>query len=530
MRLFVSILITLVLFGCARRGRPEGGPKDFEKPIMVRAEPEFLSLRFDDDEIRIYFDEYIKLQNVTSQLIVSPPLKYSPVITPQGTPSKRITIKLLDTLLPNTTYTFNFGQSVEDNTERNVLDNFKYVFSTGDYIDSLKIGGRIGDAFSIEMIEGPTVMLYPVDEDYNDSIIFKEKPTYVGSTVDSLNWGITNIKAGTYRLIALNDRSKNYLYNPTEDKIAFHPDFIEIPGDTIYNLRLFKEIRAFELDGRPKEVNRGHLIFGFRGDASKARIELLSERPESYKSFYFKDREKDTLHYYFDGFDKDSISMLVLSGETRDTVSIGLGDEEIDSMKVGFSHYGVLHPRDTFKILSNVPIMQIDSSRLSLVDKDSLKVPFRYELSEERGRVFLYFDKEFQEEYQLRLLPGSVTDILGLSNDSLKVKFKTGRISDYCSIFLTLDNIDRYPTLVELINDRGMIVASRRAEGPGELEFRNLEPSRFKVRVIYDDNENGKWDTGNFLESRQPEEVYYFKNVIEAKANWEVVERLTLQP
>ena len=92
---------------------------------------------------------------------MSPPLKYPPVITPQGSPSKRITIKLSDTLQENTTYTFNFGQSIEDNTERNVLDNFKYIFSTGDYIDSLHIGGRINDAFNLEMEEGPTVMLFP---------------------------------------------------------------------------------------------------------------------------------------------------------------------------------------------------------------------------------------------------------------------------------------------------------------------------------------------------------------------------------
>ena len=126
--------------------------------------------------------------------------------------------------------------------------------------------------------------------------------------------------------------------------------------------------------------------------------------------------------------------------------------------------------------------------------------------------------------------PGGIKDIFGISNDSMRVKFKTGRPSDYCSVFLSLQNVKRYPVIVDLINDRGMIVGKAYASGPQELEFRNLEPARFKVRLIYDDNENGKWDTGNFLELLQPEEVYYFKNVIEAKANWEVVERLILEP
>lgn len=530
MRLVLSLLSILILFGCARRGRPEGGPKDFDKPIMVRAEPEFLSLQFDDDEIRIYFDEFVKLQNVTSQLIVSPPLKYPPVITPQGTPSKRIIIKLNDTLLENTTYTFNFGQSVEDNTERNVLDNFKYIFSTGDYIDSLRIGGRISDSFDLEMTKGPTVMLFPVDSSYTDSIVFKEKPTYVGSTVDSLSWSITNVKAGQYRLIALNDRSKNYVYNPAEDKIAFYQGIVELPGDTIYDLRLFKEQLPFKLEGRPKEVSRGHLIFGFEGEASDTEIEVLSDTPDGFRSFYFRDREKDTIHYYMSGFEQDSIRMIVGSEQARDTVKINLDDEEIDSMKIGFSHYGVLNPRDTLKILSNVPIMDLDSTKFHFFDSDTVDVAYRYAFSPERERVFVFFDKEFQKDYQIDILPGGLKDIFGISNDSLKVKFKTGRASDYCSVFLTLDNLDRYPVIVDLINDRGMLVAKAVATEPREFEFRNLEPSRFKVRIIYDDNNNGLWDTGNFLESLQPEEVYYFKNVIEAKANWEVVERLSIQP
>ena len=230
------------------------------------------------------------------------------------------------------------------------------------------------------------------------------------------------------------------------------------------------------------------------------------------------------------GFKKDSIRMLVVNGERKDTVRITLDEEEIDSMKIGFSHFGVIHPRDTLKILSNVPVMEIDSSKFRFLDKDSVRVPFDYGLAPERGRVFIHFEKKFGEEYQMEIDPGGLTDIMGMSNDSIRVKFKTGRRSDYCSIFLTLQNIKRYPIIVDLINDRGMVVAKAFASESREFEFRNQEPARFKVRLIYDDNENQKWDTGNFLELLQPEEVYYFKNVIDAKANWEVVEQLILEP
>ncbi|MGA9269022.1 MAG: hypothetical protein WBV45_00265, partial [Lutimonas sp.] len=209
---------------------------------------------------------------------------------------------------------------------------------------------------------------------------------------------------------------------------------------------------------------------------------------------------------------------------------ITLDEEEIDSMKIGFSNYGLLNPRDTLKILSNVPVMEIDSSKFRFIDKDSVRVPFEYEFAEERGRIFIYFDQKFTEEYRMDIDPGGLTDIFGISNDSIRVKFKTGRRSDYCSVFLSLMNVKRFPIIVDLINDRGMIVGKAYASEPREFEFRNLEPARFKVRLIYDDNQNQKWDTGNFLELRQPEEVYYFKNVIDAKANWEVVEQLILDP
>ena len=128
LRWFLLVCSLALLVSCARRGRPEGGPKDFDKPIMVKADPDFMSLHFEEDEIKIYFDEYIKLKDVNSELIVSPPLKYPVEISPLGSPSKKITIKLRDTLQEDATYTFNFAQSVVDNTEGNILENFKYIF------------------------------------------------------------------------------------------------------------------------------------------------------------------------------------------------------------------------------------------------------------------------------------------------------------------------------------------------------------------------------------------------------------------
>ncbi len=526
------ILIFLSLFllmSCARRGRPEGGPKDFDKPIMVKADPAFESLHFNEDEIKIYFDEFIKLQNINTQLIISPPLKNIPVITPLGTPSKRITIKLTDTLQENTTYTFNFGQSVIDNTEKNVLENFKYVFSTGDYIDSLKVSGTIKDAFQLELNEGPSLFLYQINEKFNDSIIFNEKPMYVGSLIDSVNWEITNIKAGKYLLIALNDASKNYKYNPKEDQIAFASNYVTVPSDTIYNLSLFKEILEFDVPIKPVEVNKGHIMFGYQGDGRDFEVKTMSDISSTYKSISIFDKDTDTLHYWFKNYEKDSLIFSLSNKVVFDTARVVLRSEEIDSLTLSSITRGTLDLRDTFKIKSNVPISIIDTSKISFMDKDSLKMDYQHILSLHKNIITVNFEKDYQNTYEMLMLPGAVIDFFGIINDSLKIRFNTKKPTDYTSIFLNLRNIRKYPIIIELIDSRGDVRAKSYATSEKEHEFLNLPPSKYMVRITYDTNKNGKWDTGNFLSRRQPEIVYYFENIINAKANWQVEETFRME-
>jgi uncharacterized protein (DUF2141 family) len=525
--LFFSSL--LLLTSCARRGRPEGGPKDFDKPVMVKADPAFESLHFDTDEIKIYFDEFIKLQNVNSQLIISPPLKNIPVITPLGTPSKRITIKLTDTLQENTTYTFNFGQSVVDNTERNVLENFKYVFSTGDYIDSLEISGTIKDAFQLEMKESPSFFLYQVNENFNDSIIFNEKPMYVGSLIDSVNWEITNIKAGKYLLIALNDSNKNYKFNPKEDQIAFSSNYVTVPSDTIYNLSLFKEILEFDVPIKPVEVNKGHIMFGYQGDGRNFKVKTMSDTSSTYKSISIFDKDSDTLHYWFKNYEKDSLIFSLSNKVVFDTARVVLRSDAVDSLRLSSITRGTLDLRDTFKIKSNVPLSIIDTSKISFIDKDSLKTNYRYVISKHKDVLTFNFEKDYQNRYDILLLPGAVIDFFGIINDSLKIRFNTKKPTDYSSIFLNLRNIREYPIIIELIDSRGNVRAKTYATSEKEHQFINLPPSKYMVRITYDTNKNGKWDTGNFLTRRQPEVVYYFKNVINAKANWQVEETFRME-
>ena len=243
LQLRTAFVLLLLITQCAKKGTPTGGPKDETPPVLIRAVPPNYTTNFNSKEIRIYFDEYIKLKDLNKNLIVSPPMEPAAIITPMGSASKYIDIEIMDTLLPNTTYVFNFGESVVDNNEGNPFSYFKYVFSTGDYIDSLTVTGVIRDALKYEPDNYVTVMLYEADSTYTDSLIYNEVPRYVTNTLDSsVVFELSNIKAGRYKLAALKDENNNYTFQPDKDKIAFYNGFIDVPTDSVYVLRLFKRI------------------------------------------------------------------------------------------------------------------------------------------------------------------------------------------------------------------------------------------------------------------------------------------------
>jgi len=523
----VLVLIMITLSDCARRGRPDGGPKDEDAPVLVNAKPMHLSTNFKAKEIKIYFDEYVKLKDLQKQLIISPPLKFQPIIKPLGTPSKYISIKILDTLKENTTYTFNFGQSVIDNTESNILNNFKYVFSTGDVIDSLKISGVIRDSFEKEADKNVTVMLYEINEAFSDSIIYKEKPLYVASTLDSVAWEITNIKAGKYLLIALSDKSKNYKFNPKEDKIGYLKEFVNIPTDTIYIINLFKEELPFKLT-RQFEASTGHIFFGYEGVADSLKVESINGS-ENFLSISNFEKDKDSLNFWYKNNLKDSIVFKATNNDFVDTVVVKLRTKIIDSLQLSSATKGTLHLRDEFKLLSNIPIQSIDNSKINFMDKDSTQIIHNFKISDNKMEMVLSFPKEFSKRYSLELLPSAITDFFGNVNDSLKFNLITKKTSDYGSMFLTIQNIKTYPVIFQLITEKGELVEEVYAEEEQVYNFLNLVPAKYLVRIIYDENKNGKWDTGSFLLKKRPEEVLYLDYLFNVRANWELTETFILE-
>jgi|TARA_B110000971_G_scaffold198657_1_gene215431 uncharacterized protein (DUF2141 family) len=520
--LFLIVLV-LSFSQCAKKGRPDGGPKDEDAPLFVTANPPYETINFDKNEINIYFNEYIKLKDLSKQLIISPPLnpENPPLISPQGSPSKYINIQILDTLLENSTYIFDFGNSVQDNNESNTLERFKYVFSTGAYIDSLTLSGSVKNSFKSESVENIKLLLYRLDSAYTDSAVYNRKPDYVTSTLDSSNYEFSNLRKGNYLLVALNDARSDYVFNPKTDEIGFLKDTISLPRDSIIKteLSIFKEELPY-IFRRGKEIRKGQLIFGYQGKPSNLKIENLSAVPDNFQTIIFPEKDKDTLNLWHSPIEKDSLIFKISNNNIIDTITVALRKKQLDSLTVTKITGGVLNIKDTLFFSTNNPIIKIDTSKINFVHTDSIYITYKAFISKKESSVGFLFEKKFKTSYKLNLYPDALVDIFETSNDTVTSQFRTRSIEDYGEISLSIQNPKKVPVIIQLTDINDVTVAQETSSENKTISFNYLIPKKYKIRIIYDTNNNGKWDTGNYLEKKQPEPVQYFPEVQEIRPNW----------
>ncbi|MBU3010223.1 Ig-like domain-containing protein [Polaribacter vadi] len=526
-------LILIIATSCARTGRPEGGPKDEDAPLFVTANPPYESINFNKKEIKIEFDEFVVLKNLNDQLVVSPPMKNPPLITPQGTASREIKIEILDTLKQNTTYIFNFGNAVEDNNEGNKLENFKYVFSTGSYIDSLTTSGSIKDSKLKETPKSVNVLLYRIDTAFNDSIVYKKKPNYITNTLDTTNFKFTNLRKGKYLMVALKEEINDYIFNPVTDKIGFYTDTLQLPKDSIITkpIILFQEDLPYEFK-RGKEVTKGKIEFGFVGDAKDMKVNLLSKVPDTFKSVSKFRIDKDTLNYWFTPIDVDSLNFTISNNEFLDTLTVKLRKKKLDSLEITTTVRNTLHFRDTFFISSNNPIVKIDTTKISLFDKDTIAVNYKVLASKKENKIAFLFDKKPEDKYNFKALPEAFNDVFGIKNDTLNYNFSTKEIEDYGRITLNVNNVNNKNIIIEILSGskQEQLVERKFITTSTKVVFDLLEPSKYTIRAIVDTNKNNKWDTGNYLNKQLAEEIIYHKEINNAdlRANFFLVENFTI--
>ncbi|MGV3461507.1 MAG: Ig-like domain-containing protein [Flavobacterium sp.] len=531
--LIYIVLVALAVTGCAKRGSITGGPKDTIPPFIIRSSPENMSTGFTGNQIRIDFNEYIKIKDVNKQLIISPPMNTAPDIVPTGSASKFITIKIKDTLQPNTTYSFNFGQSITDNNEGNPYSQFKFVFSTGTYIDSLTLNGRLRDAYNKETDDFVSVMLYEANEKFTDSTIYKEKPRYVTNTLDSVvDYSLQNLKKGKYYLVAIKDKNSNYKFDPKTDKIGFLPKPVSIPTDTLFALDLFTEVRPFKVL-KPTQASQNKLFVPYEGDPSGMKA-TVKNGSQTLNSLLTKVADKDSLQLWIPR-DVKADSLLVSAGKGDNMKDFTVKIKEvkaIDSLAIKPVQSGGLDFRDKFTLTSTTPLVNIDNSKISLIKKDSSAVAFTTKYDEYEQKLEFDFVKEEEQNYTFNLMPGALRDFYGKESDTLKYQLRTATYADYGNLRISLENVNRFPLILQITNAKGDVLAEHYSEKETQINFDAIKPDKYMLRVIYDDNKNREWDTGDYLLKRQPEEVIYYTNgkddLIDVRANWDVEQPFNL--
>lgn len=523
------ILVCLLLANCANRGRPSGGEKDIKPPVIVRSDPKNFSTNFKGTEITIVFNEYIKINNLQKQLIISPPMDPAPEIYPQGAASKFITIKIKDTLDPNTTYAFNFGNSIVDNNESNPYPFYRYVFSTGDYIDSLSVKGNIIDAALRKPDEYVSVMLYEMDSTYTDSTVYKETPKYITNTLDSVTaFSIDNIKAGKYMLVALKDGNQDSKYQQRSDKIGFLEKPITVPTDSLYTVKLFKE--AFDPKIiNPRLISGEKIAFGFEGDYENMKIQIQSDTPEDFRYRVTKDAKTDSLNYYYKPRFKEVDTLLfnVSNKNYSQDFKVKISEQKRDTLLLKTVPTGTIGFEEDFNISANIPFEKIVKENISIMDKDSLNITFISKLDSLTNTLALSFEKTESNRYTIRLLPNALTDFFENKNDSLNYTVTTKSFENYGNVRVNLKNVS-YPVIVQLTDEKGVVKAEKYSSEPEPIDFKYIPPNKYYLRVVHDTNKNKKFDSGNYLKRQQPEKISYFPELVDVRANWDPIIDFTL--
>ncbi len=536
-RFSLLMLTILTVISCARQGSPTGGPKDETPPVFLKADPDTLATNVDLNlqEATINFDEYILLKEYSKNVVVSPSFQIPPIVTPQALAKKYISIKFQEPLLPNTTYSFNFGDAIQDFNENNKLSNFQYVFSTGSFIDSLKVTGRVNSSYDFKLPEKILVGLYKVDSTYKDSIILQKKPYYIARANDKGEYQLNYLASGKYKLIAFEDKVENVMYDYGKERLAFHNEPIELNANQQINLNLFNQ----KPDYRKPEASfkqEGLIVFKTTGATDDVTITPVGKE---FKTAYIqKFPRQDSINFWFNP-KVDTIvgrsaklNFKVQHKDQIDEVS-ALYSKSNTERKLEFKAINdqKLAPNKPFKIQANAPIKSLDLSKI-YVFKDTLSIPFKVSIDTVNAQNLNFaFEKNLDEKFEVNIYPNALTDVLGEKNDTLAYPIKMGTRGDFGHLKLTLQNTPSKPFILQFLKTDKDFTVIEEIYNPANknyFEFNFIEPGEYLFRLLVDENENGKWDTGDYLSGKQPEPIYLYPEPIKIRAMWDATETWVL--
>lgn len=574
------IIAAAVMYSCANIGNPSGGPIDKTPPIFMRSNPTPNAVNVKDRKIEIFFDEIVTLKDPSTKIIVSPAQTEMPRMSALG---RKVTVELVDSLLPNTTYTIDFSNSIQDNNEGNAIDNFAFAFSTGSVIDSMRVSGYVLDSRTLEPMQSVVVGL---QSNLADSAFHKEKLQRVALTNDRGQFTIRNVSSGSYHIFALKDLDRDYKFgNPTED-IAFL-DSIIVPSigsreaaDTVYNdlneidtimratrpayfpndilLSMFNEDRKSQYLANNLRVDSTRISLTFAAASDTLPSLSIVGRNDVPDQWYTLERSQtnDTLTYWIRpphlvSADTLMVATTYLRTDTASNLSWGTDtlkftfqrqkakkkkkNEETDSLEQ--IRFMELHPlangtQEVYAPLllqTGTPIERYSREAFHLQRKlqnDTTFYPAEIksialrDSTLSRRDLMLKVDWEPGAAYTLAVDSLAMTDIYGLQTKPLKVDFNVRKMEEYGNIVFNIPAV-RDSAIVELLDGTEKIVL-RAPVKSHRAELLNLLPGKYYARLFIDRNGNGKYDTGNYDMHLQPEETVYYPGAINLKKNWDV--------
>lgn len=420
------------------------------------------------------FDEFVTLNDPGKEIQVQPviPFPFTTILT-----GKKLTIKIPDTLLKdNTTYRISFGSAIKDLNENNEFKNYNYIFSTGDYFDSLEVSGLVYDAATGKPAADVLVLLH--DADLNDSSIVRSKPMYVAKTNSAGGFFMPGLPCRAFRIYALKDNDENLVYDGEDELIGFSESVV-FPEDSLtqpITLRIFKELVPIDSTD----------TLALKTDSLK----LKSRNP-------LKKRGK---------FDET---------ELRYTIAVDTGDTVKRT-------YDINKP---VKITFNNPVDTYNTERIAVV-YDSLGEEMVADITIKRDTteeiLFLHADWKENTLYTIKVYKDFATDTAGLMSLPAAYTFRTKSVDDYGTIKVNVATA-YYSDKHVLQVLRGGDTVYNKVVTDTVVTINRLLPEKYELYILVDENQNGKWDTGDLFAKKQPEFVIPFTNTVELKAGWEIV-------
>ena len=527
----------LIALSCAKISSPTGGPKDTDPPVILKSLPENGTVLFTGKSFTITFDEYVVLDRISEKFMVSPPLSEKPEVKLRG---KSLQVTWTDDLADSTTYTFYFQDAIRDNNENNPIPNYQYVFSTGPVLDSLSLTGNVFNASDLETVQDVTVIMY---SNLSDTAPRKQLPAYISRPEPSGGFVINNIRPGRYRLYALSDLNGNTKYDLDDEVFAFCDSVIDINPDNYYSLVLdtvkYKPPTATEtakpdnflfglirLYAFRKELLKQYLTYAERksawsvgfglarpSDTAQVSVTITDVDPESW--FMETNAARDTFMLWITSpevYNRDVLEALLTYPFTdstgtivsrTDTVMLRYlkpaaprgGERKAPALALTTNISGKIRPGTVPSFAAATPLTDPDTSKITLLQRvDSLTRSVSYVFERDSTttrRLVMKAALAPGGSYTLICNTGAFSDIYGNKSDSTAYMIAVATSEDYGSIKTKVTGYEGN-IVIQLTGNKENVVREARLTSPGDVTFDLLDKGRYRLKVIYDLDSNGK--------------------------------------